>query len=120
MIYDCLSVIGIILVAICSVISLAMVSIIGKAVIGPLGWLGFGFPPRSDIGAWILDISEGEASLLGILGKIELIWRYGFGCLGESSERVVVSKPLSLNLSTIDIPISIACVVIFKLWLRFL
>ena len=36
LVYDCLSVIGIVLVAVCSVISLAMVSIIGEAVIVPL------------------------------------------------------------------------------------
>ena len=53
LVYNCPSVIDIILVAIYSVISLAMVSIIGKAVIEPLKVLNFNFPPRSKIEAWI-------------------------------------------------------------------
>ena len=52
-----------------------------------------------------LDISEGKASLLGILASIRLIWRYDLECLGQSSKHIIVSKPLSLNLSAIDIPI---------------
>ena len=36
---------------------------------------------------------------------IELIWRYDLKCFKQSSKHRVISKPLSLNLSAIDIPI---------------
>ena len=40
-----------------------------------------------------------------IIVNIRLIWRYNLECLGQSSKHIIVSKPLSLNLSAIDIPI---------------
>ena len=58
-----------------------------------------------DIETWILDISERNTSLLNILTNIRLIWRYNLKCLEQSSKHMILSKPLSLNLSAIDIPI---------------
>ena len=46
-----------------------------------------------------------KASLLGILANSNDICLYDLECLEKSSKHIVVSKPLSLNLSAIDIPI---------------
>ena len=72
--FDLVSDSAIQLVAVYSVISLAIVSIIGKAVIEPLKYFSFNLPHRSNIETWILDISEGKTSLLGILANINDNW----------------------------------------------
>ena len=41
-----------------------------------------------------------------IFANIKLIWRYDLECLEKSSKQITLSKPLSLNLSAIDIPIN--------------
>jgi hypothetical protein len=58
-------------VAICSVISGFIVSVIGGAVIDPPPELYFTLPRRSGTEGCILGMSAGDASRLGILPEID-------------------------------------------------
>ena len=79
-----------------------MVSMIGREVIDPL----FKHELLSNKEEWILKMSAGYASLAGNLDCSREICLNDFACLDKSSKHIILSNPLSLNLSAIDIPIN--------------
>ena len=100
--YICPSVIEMTLVAIYSLISELMVSMIGREVIDPL----FKHELLSNNDECILKMSAGYASLAGNFDCNNEICLNDFACLDRSSKHIQQSNPLSLNLSAIDIPIN--------------
>ena len=104
--WNCPSVIGIVFVAIWSVVSGLVVSIAGDAVVDPPLVECFDLPGRSNDGGCVLSVSAGCASLLGVLADVDGICRWGLACCGASSYAVGASYPLSRDLSAIEVPVN--------------